>query len=343
VRGNSFGRFLVLTTFGESHGPALGAVIDGCPAGIHIAHQDFAAALRRRRPGQSSMTSSRKEDDEPEILSGIFENVTLGTPIAVIVRNMDARSEDYDPKTMRPGHADVVWEEKYRIRDHRGGGRASGRETLARVIGAVVAEKILPASVHIVAFTRRIGTLEARYVPENLTRALVDEHATRCPDSEVAERMSEELLRCKADGDSRGGIVELWIDGVPAGWGEPVFRKMKSDLAAALMSVGAVIGVALGDSCNEVVLPGSVFHAINPESSNQSPRSYGIQGGITNGDRITLRAFIKPVSTIGALARQGRHDPCIVPRVVPVLEAMVALVVADFSLQQRLDRISGHE
>lgn len=339
MRGNSFGEFLTLTTFGESHGPALGAIIDGVPAGIALTLEDFQRALERRRPGQSEITTSRAEPDSPEILSGIFEGVTLGTPICVIVRNQDMRSQDYDPNHYRTGHADRVWQDKYGHRDYRGGGRASGRETLARVIGGVIAEKILPPSISIVGFTRQIGTYRATDIPHTLTREDIDQHSTRCPDPNIAEKISEDLLGCKAVGDSRGGIVELWIDGVPAGLGEPVFRKTKAVLPSALMSVGAVVGVTLGDAAEDAVKPGLSFHAPNSElPSGISSASEGLQGGITNGERIRLLAYFKPASTVGKMAKDGRHDPCIVPRAVPVLEAMVALALADLYLASHLDR-----
>jgi chorismate synthase len=339
MRGNSFGTFLTLTTFGESHGAALGAVIDGCPAGIPLAVEDFTHALRRRRPGQSDLVSPRRESDTPELLSGVFQGVTLGTPIAVLVRNEDARSGDYTPGRHRPGHADRAWDDKYGVRDHRGGGRASGRETVGRVIGGVVAEKILPPAARIVGFTRAIGGITAADIPEHVTRELVDAHPTRCPDFDAAERMAGELRRCRERGDSRGGIAELRIDGLPAGLGEPVFGKTKARLTAALMSVGAVTGVLLGDAWNDVRLDGAVYHkAGGAEREGYSPRAWGIQGGITNGDRIVLQVLVKPPSTLGAEAASGRHDPCILPRIIPVLEAMAALTLADLVLAARLDR-----
>jgi len=339
MRGNSFGEFLSLTTFGESHGVALGAVIDGVPAGIPISLQDFENALNRRRPGQSTITTARREPDAPEILSGVFEGHTLGTPICVIVRNQDARSEDYDPNYLRTGHADRVWEEKYHRRDHRGGGRASGRETLTRVIGGVVAESILPPGVKIVAFTRRIGMFEANEVPEGLTREMVDLHATRCPDPAIARQIEDDLLHCKQVGDSRGGVVEIVVDGLPIGLGEPVFRKAKALLPGALMSVGAVVGVTLGDAIEDSSRAGSEFHSSEKRVSDGiSASANGLQGGLTNGERLRLRVYFKPASTVGSMAREGRHDPCIVPRAIPVLEAMTALVLADLYLASRLDR-----
>lgn len=336
MAGNTFGEHLRLTTFGESHGVALGAVIDGCPAGIELRAEDFVRDLARRRPGQSAITTGRAERDEPEVLSGVFQDKTLGTPICVIVRNHDARPEDYAPDDLRPGHADKAWEEKYGIRDWRGGGRASGRETLARVIGGTVAEKILPAGVQIVGFTRAIGEHVAREVPDLLTRDVVDERASRCPDPVVAAAIEEELLACKEEGDSRGGVVELRIDGIPTGLGEPVFGKAKSRLAEAMMSVGAVVGVGLGDAPHDARARGLDFHR---GAGGFSTSANGIQGGITNGLPIVLRVYFKPASTVGSRARQGRHDPCIVPRAVPVLEAMAALTLADLYLASRLDRL----
>ncbi len=331
MRGNTFGQFFSVTTFGESHGPALGVVIDGCPAGIDLGVEDLAQAMVRRRPGQSALTSPRKEDDIPEILSGIFEGKTLGTPIAVVTRNRDVRSEDYDPNFFRPGHADKVWQDKFGHRDWRGGGRASGRETLSRVIAGVVAEKILPPSVKIIGFTRAVGSIEAQEIPSPLTREKVDEHSTRCPDLKMASQMEKEILAAKEAGDSRGGIVEIWIDGATAGWGEPVFRKLKSELAAAFMSVGATSGVEFGPGFDGSQISGKKFHA--------DPENYGgLLGGLATGDRIVARVAFKPTSAVGTTAKMGRHDPCIIPRAVPVIDAMTALVLADFHLASRLDR-----
>lgn len=344
MRGNTFGSLLTLTTFGESHGPAMGAVVDGCPAGIPLGAADFSAQLERRRPGQSELTSARQEPDSPEILSGVFQGETLGTPICVLVRNQDARSRDYDPNFYRAGHADRVWQDKYGRRDYRGGGRASGRETLSRVIGGVIAEKLLPAELKIVGFTRQIGELVARDIPAALTRDLVDAHPTRCPDPAAAAEMSALLSDCKRAGDSRGGVVELRIDGLPLGLGEPVFRKAKNLLAGAMMSVGAVVGCTLGDAHQDAKTPGLRFHSGISGSSERagiSPAANGIQGGITNGERVRLLVYFKPASTTGSMARSGRHDPCIIPRAIPVLESMAALVLADLYLNQRLDQAAG--
>ncbi|MBA2664490.1 MAG: chorismate synthase [Bradymonadaceae bacterium] len=341
MHSNTFGNLLRLTTFGESHGAALGAVIDGMPAGVALTPEHIAAHLARRRPGQSAITTARDEKDAPQILSGVFEGKTIGSPICVVIWNEDQRSHNYDPLFFRAGHADRTWEEKFGHRDHRGGGRASGRETAARVIGGAVAERILPEQISIVGFTRQIGEHQATNVPVGLTRERVDQHSTRCPDLAVATRIEAELLECKALGDSRGGIVELWIDGLPVGLGEPVFRKIKNTLANAMMSVGAVVGVTLGDAASDCTKSGFDFHSgesgYTPESG-YSPSANGIQGGMSNGQRIRLLAYFKPASTVGAMATEGRHDPCIVPRAVPVLEAMAALVIADHFLEFQLNR-----
>ncbi len=344
MRGNTFGNFLTLTTFGESHGVALGAIIDGCPAGIELSLEDIQANLNRRRPGQSKITTSRGEKDQGEILSGVFDGKTLGSPICVVIRNHDARSKDYDPNYYRAGHADRVWQDKYGHRDHRGGGRASGRETIGRVIGGSIAEKILPPEVSIVGFTRQIGTHRVPDPSGDLTRASVDTHATRMPDHEIGDVVSAELEKCKAEGDSRGGIVEVWVDGIPRGLGEPVFLKAKNTLANAIMSVGAVVGVTLGDAPIDVTMAGAEFHSGvsgSGEDAGISPAANGIQGGITNGERIRVQAYFKPASTVGSMATSGRHDPCIVPRAVPVIEAMVALTLADLYLASRVDQIAA--
>lgn len=337
MRGNSFGSVFVLTTFGESHGPALGAVVDGCPAGLPLREDDLRRALARRRPGHGDLVSPRHEADDPEILSGVLDGITLGTPIAVLVRNTDARSADYDPAELRPGHADRPWRDKYGIRDHRGGGRSSGRETLGRVIGGAIARILLPPEVTIHAFTRQIGPLCATSVPDTLTEALIDAHPVRCPDPTVREDMAALVAEHAAHGDSLGGVAELWIDNVPSGLGEPVFHKSHAALTAALMSVGAVRGVSLGDAAQDILLPGSRFHEEAPDLTGLALRSHGIQGGLTTGQRIVLRVFVKPPSTLGAAALRGRHDACILPRVLPVLEAMAALVLADLLLLARLD------
>lgn len=329
---NTFGELFRLTTFGESHGPALGAVVDGCPAGVPLTREEIQAALDRRRPGQSALTTARAEGDQVELLSGLFEGKTLGTPIAAIVRNVDQRSGDYDKlkTTDRKGHADLVWRTRFQHRDHRGGGRTSGRETLSRVIGGAIAEALLAReapAIKTVAWVSKVGPLLAGAPHAGLTRAEVDAHPTRCPDPGAAEEMAKMILEAKQRGDSWGGAIDVRVEGLPVGLGEPVFGKLKALLAYALGSVGAVAGVSWGaeEGPSSLELPGSAFHA-------RTDVYGGVQGGLSNGAPITLRVFFKPPATLGDHAKAGRHDPCILPRAVPVMEAMVSLVLADLWL-----------
>jgi chorismate synthase len=332
---NTFGELFRLTTFGESHGPAMGAVVDGCPAGVALDTADLQRALDRRRPGQSAVTTARSEADAVEVLSGVFEGKTLGTPIAAVVRNLGQRSRDYATlaREDRPGHADKVWRERFRHRDPRGGGRTSGRETLSRVIGGAVAEALLAREVpalRVVAWVSRVGPLLAPSPAPGLTRAEVDAHPTRCPDAGVAAQMEALILEAKRAGDSWGGVITARVEGLPVGLGEPVFGKLKALLAGAVSGIGAVTGVAWGPEDLEARLstPGSQFHA-PPTGPGASDVYGGIQGGLSNGESLTLRVLFKPPATLGEHARAGRHDPCILPRAVPVIEAMVSLVLAD--------------
>lgn len=330
---NTFGTLLRLTTFGESHGPALGAIVDGCPAGVALDTARIQAELDRRRPGQSALTTPRKEGDKVEILSGVFEDKTLGTPIAAIVRNTNQRSTDYDQLKSqdRPGHADKVWRERFVHRDHRGGGRTSGRETLCRVIGGAIAEALLARDVpglSTTAWVSQVGPLIAPQPEGPLTRAEVDAHPTRCFHPETAEAMAARILEAKEAGDSLGGAIDVRIDGLPAGLGEPIFGKLKALLPLAYGSVGAVTGVVWGpaDILSRLETSGKTFHA--------TPDAYGgVQGGLANGEPAHFRIYFKPPATLGDLARSGRHDPCILPRAVPVLEAMTSVVLADLWLQ----------
>ncbi|MEW5852093.1 MAG: chorismate synthase [Myxococcota bacterium] len=330
---NTFGRIFRITTFGESHGPAMGCVVDGCPAGVPLPLERIQAALDRRKPGQSALTTSRREPDQAEILSGVYEGKTLGTPIAVIVRNQDQRPQDYEAlkRVDRPGHADAVWRERYKHRDPRGGGRTSGRETLCRVVGGSIAEALLEREapdVKVVGWVSQVGPLRAASPAFTLTRAEVDAHPTRCPDASVSTTMAERIAEAKQAGDSLGGTVDVRVTGLPVGLGEPVFGKLKALFASALGSIGAVSGVTWGapDWLEHLSEPGSVFH--------QRKDNYGgIQGGLSNGEPVLLRAYFKPPATLGEHARAGRHDPCILPRAVPVVEAMVSLVLADLWLQ----------
>ncbi len=345
MRGNSFGHFLTLTTFGESHGVALGAIIDGCPAGVLLSIEDFEIDLARRRPGQNVIVTSRKEKDQPELLSGVFEGKTIGTPICVIVRNEDARSQDYQPGFFRAGHADRTWQEKFGHRDHRGGGRSSGRETIGRVIGATIARKMLESKgVKVTGFTIQIGEISSRSTLPD--RSKIDASLVRCPDDEASERMIGLLKTCKKEGDSRGGVARIHISGVGAGLGEPVFNKAKSRFSSAFMSVGGVVGCSLGDADSAKAMPGKLFHDGKSGYDNEagvSPSAKGIQGGITNGEDIVFDVIFKPASTVGKTAKEGRHDPCIIPRAIPVLESMAWLVIADLWLARRLDRMDGSD
>jgi chorismate synthase len=329
---NTFGELFRVTTFGESHGVALGAVIDGCPAGVPLTRERIQAALDRRRPGQSAVTTARAELDQVEVLSGLYEGKTLGTPLAAIVRNQDARSQDYATLTRedRPGHADRVWRERFKHRDPRGGGRTSGRETLSRVIGGAVAEALLLREVpdlRTVAWVSQVGPVLAP-LPQGLTRAMVDAHPTRCPDPVAAEVMHALIVEAKAKGDSYGGVIHVRVDGLPVGLGEPVFGKLKALLSSALAGIGAVTGVVWGSDDLEQRLkdPGTVFHARRDVYG-------GIQGGLSNGEPLLARVLFKPPATLTDHAKAGRHDPCILPRAVPVVEAMVSLVLADLWLR----------
>ncbi len=323
---NSFGHILRMTSFGESHGVALGVVVDGCPSGIPLSTDDLMVELRRRRPGQSAATTARREEDRPEILSGVFEGLTTGMPIAAVVRNTDHRSQDYEHLRhhIRPGHADETWAAKYVHRDHRGGGRASGRETLSRVMAGVIAAKILPSSVNITAHALQVGPHRA----QTFDAAVIEENPMRCADPQVAEEMLAHVLKLKEENDSTGGLVEVRVEKPPASLGEPVFGKLKAMLAQGIMSIPAVTGFSYGTGFGAVEQRGTEY---------VSDRRHfgGILGGLSTGEDITLHVSIKPTSSIQDVARAGRHDPCIVPRVIPVIESMVAFVLADALLMHR--------
>ncbi|MBX7102083.1 MAG: chorismate synthase [Myxococcaceae bacterium] len=334
---NTFGTLFRLTTFGESHGPAMGAVIDGCPSGVPLTTAQVQAALDRRKPGTSALVTARKEPDQVELLSGVFQDKTLGTPIGALVRNTNQRSQDYATLATedRPGHADAVWRERFQHRDPRGGGRTSGRETLCRVIGGAVAEALLARDVpklSLVAWVSQVGPVVAG--PVTPTRAQVDAHPTRCPVAAAAAEMERRILEAKAAGDSLGGSIDLRVDGVPVGWGEPVFGKLKATLAQALASIGAVTGVTWGlpGGMKDLERSGLDFH--RAPATGASAVYGGIQGGLSNGEPLELRVFFKPPATLAQHAKEGRHDPCILPRAVPVVEAMAALVLADAHLLQ---------
>jgi chorismate synthase len=323
--GNSFGKIFSITTFGESHGEALGVIIDGMAPGLTISIEDLHQELKRRAPGQHKVHTSRSEEDLPEILSGVFNNITLGTPITVIVRNKAQRSQDYDSmkNSYRPGHADRTTEQKYGIRDHRGGGRASGRETLARVIGGYFAGLIIP-KINFYAYISQLGHLKLQELPKNHS---IDRGEINIPDKNLTQLAITYLSECKERGESAGGHINLSITGVPPGLGEPVFDKLKADLSKAMLSIPACIGFQVGDAFDLCLQPGSTI-------SEQSKNFHGIEGGISNGEEIFIKLAFKPPSTIGKKALEGRHDPCILPRVVPVVEAMAKIVIADHFLRQ---------
>jgi len=326
MASNSFGNIFRITTFGESHGPALGVVIDGCPAGITLTEEDFLPELNRRKPGQSAVTTARGEPDRPEILSGVFEGKTTGMPIAVIVRNIAQRSEDYETlrETFRPGHADETMAGKYGHRDHRGGGRASGRETVARVIGGVVARKILPVEVRIIGHTVQIGSIRAKeFEPD-----IIERNPVRCADAEAAQKMEKYILGLKEKGDSTGGLIEVRVLHAPPHLGDPVFEKLKANLAKAIMSIPAVTGFSYGAGFRTAEMRGTEYIADQQDFG-------GMLGGISTGEDIVFHCSVKPPTSVGDIAKRGRHDPCIVPRVIPVAEAMVTIVLADAFLVQR--------
>lgn len=326
MASNSFGTLLRVTTFGESHGPALGAVIDGCPAGIPLCEEDFLPELRRRRPGQSAVTTARAEEDAPIILSGVFEGKTTGMPIAVIVQNKAQRSQDYDKlkAVLRPGHADGTFRDKYGHRDHRGGGRQSGRETVSRVIAGVVARKLLPASTKIIGHTVKVGPHEAKiFKPQT-----IEKNPMRCADPDAAKKMEAYVLKLKSEHNSSGGLIEIRVSKPPKNLGDPVFAKLKARLADAMMSIGAVHGFSYGAGFKTADMQGLDYIADKSVFG-------GMLGGISTGDDLVLHVSVKPSTSVGDIAKEGRHDPCIVPRVIPVAEAMVALVLADCLLLQQ--------
>lgn len=339
MSANSFGQIFKVTSFGESHGYAVGVLIEGCPSEIDFDLPLLTSNLNRRRPGQSSVTTSRQEADAPIVVSGIFENKTLGTPICILVQNQDQKSEDYSEikNAARIGHADDTWKEKFGHVDHRGGGRSSGRETLSRVIAGSVAQmlvrKINP-NTKIKGFAKSIGQFElTQSENENVWNENIDGYATRFPSAQNAAVVAL-LEKAKTDGESYGGVVEVRMQNVTAALGQPVFHKFKSDLAAAMMSIGATQGFEIGEGFESTQKSGQEFHQAMKSSSYG-----GIRGGITTGEEISLKVAFKPTSSIKDIAKKGRHDPCIVPRAVPVVEAMCWLVLADHLLWKRLDQI----
>lgn len=355
--GSAFGQLFRISTFGESHGGAVGVVVDGCPPRLPVTVDDIQRDLDRRRPGQSRITTPRSEPDQAEILSGLFEGRTLGTPIAILVRNTDARPGAYaDFKDIyRPSHADYTYEAKYGIRDWQGGGRASARETVGRVAAGAIARKLLQvvARVEVLAYVSRAHTIEAAIDPATVTAAAVDATIVRCPDAAAAIAMIERIDAARRAGDSLGGVVECVCRGVPPGLGEPVFDRLEADLARAMLSLPATKGFEIGSGFAGTRLTGHEHNdpfTVDADGRvrTTSNRSGGVQGGISNGEDIVFRVAFKPTATISqpqqtvdrsgqavTLEARGRHDPCVLPRAVPVVEAMACLVLADHYLRQR--------
>ena len=351
MAGNSFGTLFKLTTFGESHGLALGGVIDGCPPGLELDFEAIQHELSRRKPGQSAIVTQRKEEDEVEFLSGIFEGKTTGTPIGFIIRNTNQKSNDYShiQDVFRPSHADFTYEKKYGNRDYRGGGRSSARETACRVVAGAIAKQLLK-NVTIQAYTSSVGNLYLRKPYQDLDLSTVESNEVRCPDVVVAQEMIDKIKEIRKQGDTIGGTVTCVLKNVPIGLGEPVFDKLHADLGKAMLSINAVKGFEYGSGFCGTEMKGSEHNDIfNPDGSTQTNLSGGIQGGISNGMDIYFRVAFKPVATImqeqdtidakGNLVKmhgKGRHDPCVVPRAVPIVEAMAALVLADFYLMNKV-------
>lgn len=360
---SELGRIFRIATFGESHGGAVGVVVDGCPPRLPLSVEEIQRDLDRRRPGQSRLSSSRQEMDRAEILSGVFEGLTLGTPIAILVRNEDARPSAYqDIKDLfRPSHADYTTEAKYGIRNWQGGGRASARETVGRVAGGAVARKLLrqAARVEVLGWVRQVHEIDAKIDPGAVTLSDVESNPVRCPDPAAAEQMAERIDEARRRGDSLGGVVECVARGVPPGLGEPVFDKLEADLARGLLSIPASKGFEIGSGFAGTRLTGSQHNDPFVPGEGGRPRtttnhSGGVQGGISNGEDILVRVAFKPTATIRlpqqtvdrdgkprTLEARGRHDPCVLPRAVPVVEAMVCLTLADHWLRQRAVEIWG--
>jgi len=355
--GNTFGQLFRVTTFGESHGGGIGVVIDGCPPKISISKAEIQHELDRRRPGQSKITTQRKEEDECEILSGVFAGKTLGTPIAILVRNKDARPEDYSEiaTKFRPSHADYTYEAKYGIRNWQGGGRASARETIGRVAAGAVAKKILSilySELEIVAYVAQIHEIVAKINRSIVKAKDVERNIVRCPEGVAAKRMMSLIEHVREEGNSVGGVIECVIRGIAAGLGEPVFDKLDADLAKAMLSIPATKGFEIGSGFGATRMRGSEhndpFEMRGGKIRTATNNSGGVQGGISNGEEIYFRVGFKPTATIAheqktvtasqeqtKLAARGRHDPCVLPRAVPIVEAMAAIVLCDHALRQK--------
>lgn len=360
MSANTFGEVFRVTTFGESHGPAIGLVIEGCPSGLQLDTDAIYRELQRRRPGQSSLTSPRNEEDQPEIFSGVFEGRTTGAPIGMLIRSGDARPGDYShlKDTFRPSHADYTYEVKYGLRDYRGGGRSSARETAARVAAGAVARQILaPLGVEIRAWVQQVGMVAVPVHYTSLDLSSVDSSPVRCPHTETAAAMQELIARVRDAQDTIGGRIRCVCRSVPAGWGEPVFDRLHAQLGKAMLSINAVKGFQIGSGFDSAGMLGSEHNDVFYKDDGGRIRtrtnfSGGVQGGISNGEDIWFDTAFKPVATLmqdqdsvdrdGNAVRlegKGRHDPCVLPRAVPIVEAMAALVLADFYLRSRLTKL----
>ncbi|MEO1032116.1 MAG: chorismate synthase [Bacteroidota bacterium] len=354
MAGNSFGKLFKLTTFGESHGTAIGGIIDGCPSGLKLDFDAIQNELDRRRPGQSKIVTQRKEPDSVEFLSGIFEGVTTGTPIGFVIKNTNQKSKDYShiKDVYRPSHADYTYDKKYGVRDYRGGGRSSARETACRVVAGAIAKQLL-STVQIHAFTSSVGDIFIDKPYQELDFSKIESNAIRCPDEASAERMIKKVKEVKKQGDTIGGTITCVLQNVPVGLGEPVFDKLHAELGKAMLSINAVKGFEYGSGfCGAKMMGSEHNDKFNEDGSTQTNLSGGVQGGISNGMDIYFRVAFKPVAT--TLQKQetinssgetvemqgkGRHDPCVVPRAVPIVEAMAALVLADYLLLDRTSRL----
>ena len=364
MAGNTFGTLFKLTTFGESHGVALGGIIDGCPAGLEIDLEFVKSELQRRKPGQSHITTQRKEEDEVKFLSGIFEGKTTGHPIGFTIENTNQKPTDYEhiKDTFRPSHADYTYQEKYGIRDYRGGGRSSARETACRIVGGAIAKLYLKhLNVSIQAYVSQVGHIKLEKTYQELDLSKTEESIIRCPDAATAFKMVSYIEDIRKEGDTIGGIVSCVIKGTPIGLGEPVFDKLHADLGKAMLSINAVKGFEYGEGFNSINFKGSELNDSfvsssevenNKKITTSTNHSGGIQGGISNGQDINFKVAFKPVATIMqdqqsvdkdgnelVVKGKGRHDPCVLPRAVPIVESMAALVIADFALRNRTSKL----
>lgn len=351
MSGNTIGKLFKLTTFGESHGEALGGIIEGCPAGIELDFNAIKTEMSRRKPGQSSIVTQRKEEDDVQFLSGIFEGKTTGTSIGFLIQNNNQKPDDYSniKSTYRPSHADYVYEKKYGIRDYRGGGRSSARETVSRVVGGAIAKQIIP-TIKINAFVSSVGDIYLNKPYQDLDFSKIESNSVRCPDSEIASKMEKLIKEVKKQGDTIGGTITCVLQNVPIGLGEPVFDKLHADLGKAMLSINAVKGFEYGSGFCGAQMKGSEHNDLfNTDGTTKTNLSGGIQGGISNGMDIYFRVAFKPVATLiqkqevldnqGNLVElpgKGRHDPCVLPRAVPIVEAMAAMVLADFYLLNKI-------